>query len=92
MLLGNLHHYLIGEVTFARAIGFEGRWDYAAIGTVSNLAAHLCAEASHGQIVVSRRLLSAVEDLFESEPLGELQLKGFHKTITAFNVLGPPSG
>jgi DNA-binding response OmpR family regulator len=69
------------------AIGFEGRWDYAAIGTVTNLAARLCAEASHGQIVVSRRLLSAVEDLFESESIGELQLKGFHRPISTFNVL-----
>ena len=53
-----------------------------------NLAARLCAEAGHGQLVVSRRLLSAVEDLFESESIGELQLKGFHRTISTFNVLG----
>ncbi len=70
------------------AIGFEGRWDYAAIGTVTNLAARLCSEASHGQIVVSRRLLAAVEDGFESEFIGELKLKGLHRAITAFNVLG----
>jgi DNA-binding response OmpR family regulator len=70
------------------AIGFEGRWDYAAIGTVTNLAARLCSEASHGQIVVSRRLLTAVEDGFDSEFIGELNLKGLHRAITAFNVLG----
>jgi class 3 adenylate cyclase len=70
------------------AIGFEGRWDYAAIGSVTNLAARLCGEASHGQIVVSRRLLTAVEELVESEPVGELHLKGFHRTITGFNILG----
>ena len=70
------------------AIGFEGRWDYAAIGSVTNLAARLCGEASHGQILVSRRLLTAVEELVESEPVGELQLKGFHRTITGFNILG----
>jgi len=70
------------------AIGFEGRQDYAAIGTVTNLAARLCAEAQHGQIVVSRRLLSAVEHLFENTPIGELELKGFHRPITAFNVIG----
>ena len=73
------------------AIGFEGRWDYAAIGTVTNLAARLCSEASHGQIVVSRRLLTAVEDVFESEFIGELKLKGLHRAITAFNVLGRKS-
>ncbi len=73
------------------AIGFEGRWDYAAIGTVTNLAARLCSEASHGQIVVSRRLLTAVEDLFEGEFIGELKLKGLHRAITAFNVLGQKS-
>ena len=72
-------------------IGFEGRWDYAAIGTVTNLAARLCAEAAHGQIVVSKRLLATVEDRFESEPLGELQLRGFRRPITAFNVLGHQS-
>jgi DNA-binding response OmpR family regulator len=73
------------------AIGFEGRWDYAAIGTVTNLAARLCSEASHGQVVVSRRLLTTVEDVFESEFIGELKLKGLHRTITAFNVLGRKS-
>ena len=73
------------------AIGFEGRWDYAAIGTVTNLAARLCSEASHGQIVVSRRLLTTVEDVFESEFIGELKLKGLHRAITAFNVLGRKS-
>jgi DNA-binding response OmpR family regulator len=73
------------------AIGFEGRWDYAAIGTVTNLAARLCGEASHGQIVVSRRLLSTVEELFEHDSIGELELKGFKRPITAFNVLGKKS-
>ena len=69
------------------AIGFEGRWDYAAIGTVTNLAARLCSEAQHGQVVVSRRLLTAVTPHFHAEPIGELQLKGLSRTITAFNVL-----
>lgn len=73
------------------AIGFEGRRDYAAIGTVTNLAARLCGEAEHGQVVVSRRLLTAVDEHFESVPLGELKLKGFNRSITAFNVLGPVS-
>jgi class 3 adenylate cyclase len=71
------------------AVGFDGRSDYAAIGTVTNLAARLCGEAGHGQIVVSQRLFNAVEELFDSEPVGELELKGFRRPITAFNVRGP---
>jgi adenylate cyclase len=69
------------------AIGFEGRWDYGAIGTVTNLAARLCGEAKPGQILVPRRLLGTVEDLVEAEAVGELSLKGFHRSITAYNVL-----
>ncbi|MGH9670240.1 MAG: adenylate/guanylate cyclase domain-containing protein, partial [Terriglobales bacterium] len=69
------------------AIGFEGRWDYGAIGTVTNLAARLCGEAGPGQILVSQRLLVTVEDLIEVEPAGELTLKGFHRPIAVHNVL-----
>jgi adenylate cyclase len=69
------------------AIGFEGRWDYGAIGTVTNLAARLCGEAKPGQILVSRRMVATVEDLVESEPVGELPLKGFTRPVTAFNVI-----
>jgi adenylate cyclase len=69
-------------------IGFEGRWDYGAIGTVTNLASRLCGEAKPGQILVSQRLLALVEDLVEVEPVGELTLKGFHRPVTAHNVLG----
>jgi adenylate cyclase len=68
-------------------IGFEGRWDYGAIGTVTNLAARLCGEAKPGQILVSQKLLGAVEELIEVEPIGELVLKGFHRPVTAYNVL-----
>jgi adenylate cyclase len=74
------------------AIGFEGRWDYGAIGTVTNLAARLCGEARPGQILVSRRLVSTVEGLVEAEPVGELTLKGFVRPVTAFNVLRLRSG
>jgi class 3 adenylate cyclase/CheY-like chemotaxis protein len=70
------------------AIGFEGRWDYGAIGTVTNLAARLCGEAKPGQILVSQRLLGTVEELVDVEPAGELSLKGFHKPVPAFNVMG----
>jgi class 3 adenylate cyclase/CheY-like chemotaxis protein len=69
------------------AIGFEGRWDYGAIGTVTNLAARLCGEARPGQILISRRLAGTLEDLIEVEPMGELSLKGFQRPVTAFNVL-----
>jgi adenylate cyclase len=68
------------------AIGFEGRWDYGAIGTVTNLAARLCGEAQPGQILVSRRLYSTLEDLVEAAPVGELALKGFSRPVTAYNV------
>ena len=69
------------------AIGFEGRLDYGAIGTVTNLAARLCGEARPGQVLVSQRLLATAEDLVEIEPVGELHLKGFLKPVPAFNVL-----
>ena len=69
------------------AIGFEGRWDYGAIGTVTNLASRLCAEAKPGQILVSQRLLGGVDELVEAEPAGELSLKGFHRPIAAHNIL-----
>jgi adenylate cyclase len=69
-------------------IGFEGRWDYAAIGTVTNQAARLCAAAGEGQILISERVLSRVEKLVETEPIGELTLKGFHHPIRTYNVLG----
>jgi adenylate cyclase len=68
-------------------IGFEGRWDYGAIGTVTNLASRLCGEAKPGQIVVSKRLLATIEDQVEAEPIGELALKGFLRPVTAYNVL-----
>jgi class 3 adenylate cyclase len=69
------------------AIGFEGRWDYGAIGTVTNLAARLCSEARPGQILVSHRLLGSVEELVVAEPVGELALKGFTKPVTAYNIV-----
>jgi DNA-binding response OmpR family regulator len=69
------------------AIGFEGRWDYGAIGTVTNLAARLCGEAKPGQILVSQRMLGGVEGLAEAAPVGELVLKGFQRPVTAYNIL-----
>ncbi|MEK6211095.1 MAG: adenylate/guanylate cyclase domain-containing protein [Pseudomonadota bacterium] len=69
------------------AVGFEGRWDYGAIGTVTNLAARLCSEAKPGQILISQKVCASVENFAEFEPVGELQLKGFLKPVPAFNVL-----
>lgn len=66
------------------AIGFEGRWDYAAIGTVTNLAARLCAEARGGQILVDRKTMAALEGAHDFHPLGPLALKGFEKPVPAF--------
>jgi class 3 adenylate cyclase len=68
------------------AIGFEGRWDYGAIGTVTNLAARLCGEAKAGQILVSARVAAEVEDFVEAEEVGPLVLKGLTKPIPAFSV------
>ena len=70
------------------AIGFEGRWDYGSIGTVCNLASRLCGEAKSGQILLPQRLLGVIEEMVEVEPVGELSLKGFHRAVTAYNVLG----
>ncbi len=76
----------MGYATLGR-IGFEGRLDYAAIGTVTNLSARLCSEAQSGQILVSQRVYTDVQDLAEAEPAGSLTLTGFVKPVPAFNVL-----
>ena len=70
------------------AIGFEGRWDYGAIGTVTNLAARLCGEAKGDQILIASRVAGAVEGLIELEEVGKLTLKGFLKPVPTFNALG----
>jgi adenylate cyclase len=74
-----------GFATLGR-IGYEGRFDYAAIGTVTNLAARLCGEADAGQVLVSQRVFSAVEAVAAGEPVGALELKGFSRRIRAFRV------
>jgi adenylate cyclase len=68
-------------------IGFEGRSDYAAIGTVTNLASRLADEASGGQILIAQRLYAEVEDVVDVEPAGDFLLKGFRQPVTAFNVV-----
>jgi adenylate cyclase len=68
-------------------IGFEGRFDYAAIGTVSNVASRLCDEAKAGQILISPRVRQAVDKAVTVEPVGEFALKGIRRPMTAYNVL-----
>ena len=76
----------LGYATLGR-IGFAGRSDYGAVGTVVNLAARLCAEALGGQILLSERAHTLVEDLVEAEPLAPLRLKGFLRPVKAVNVV-----
>jgi adenylate cyclase len=76
----------LGFATLGK-IGFEGQFNYGAVGTVTNLAARLCAEARGGQILISQRVYAMVEELIEAEPVEEeLLLKGFHKPVMAFDV------
>ena len=73
-------------------IGFEGRFDYAAIGTVSNVASRLCDEVKPGQILISPRVLMTVEDNVTVEPVGEFALKGIRRPLAAYNVLASNTG
>jgi adenylate cyclase len=68
-------------------IGFEGRWDYGAIGTVCNLAARLCGEAKGGEVLISQRVVAAFGADVAHESAGALTLKGFHKPVPAFRLV-----
>jgi GAF domain-containing protein len=68
-------------------IGFEGRFDYAAIGTVSNVSSRLCDEAKPGQILISPRVRQAIDKAISVEPVGEFNLKGIRRPMAAYNVL-----
>jgi adenylate cyclase len=72
-------------------IGYEGRFDYAAIGTVSNVASRLCDEAKPGQILISARVLMKVENAVKVEPVGEFELKGIRRPLAAYNVVAAVS-
>jgi adenylate cyclase len=76
-----------GYATLGR-IGFEGRYDYAAIGSVTNQAARLCAAAADSQILVSQRVLAGAEAIAVSEPVGDLELPGFSRPVRAFDIRG----
>jgi adenylate cyclase len=69
-------------------VGFEGRFQYSATGTVSNLASRLCDQARNGQILVDAKVHAQVKGLAEMESVGELSLKGFHRPVKVFNVRG----
>jgi adenylate cyclase len=76
----------VGYATLGQ-IGFERRREYAAVGSVTNLASRLCDAAQAGQIVVSQRVLGQVEEEVEARSLGELNLKGFNRPMPAFEIL-----
>ncbi|MEX0783478.1 MAG: response regulator [Dehalococcoidia bacterium] len=67
-------------------IGFQGRYEYTAIGTVTNLASRLCAEAAGGQVLVSGRVVALVDGRVNAEPIGELTLKGFARPVPAYAI------
>jgi adenylate cyclase len=67
-------------------VGYEGRFHYSAIGTVVNLGSRLCAQAADGQILIDGRVQVAVETVAHADPIGDIELKGMHRPVRAFNV------
>jgi adenylate cyclase len=76
-----------GYATLGR-IGFEGRFDYGAIGSVTNVASRLCGEAEPNQILVTQRICGALDDRVAAERVGDLTLKGLSQPVTAFSIQG----
>ncbi|GAA2160756.1 adenylate/guanylate cyclase family protein [Humibacillus xanthopallidus] len=76
-----------GYATLGR-VGFEGRWDYAAIGTVTNVAARLCAAAAARQILISPRVRAGLDGCFETRPLGPVELRGISRPVEVHEVIG----
>jgi class 3 adenylate cyclase len=76
----------VGHATLGR-IGFEGRYDYGALGAVTSLAARLSDEAAAGQILLSQRAYAALEGKVEARPLAELDVKGFARPVRAYELL-----
>jgi adenylate cyclase len=72
------------------AFGYEGRFDYTAVGRVVNLAARLCGEAKPGQILIDQRTRAALGDEFTAEPMGPIVLKGFAQPVPVFALTGSP--
>jgi GAF domain-containing protein len=76
-----------GYATLGR-IGFEGRYDYGVLGTVTNLASRLSSAAEPSQTLISQRVYAAVEESVDAHQVGELELKGFGRPMPAFEVRG----
>jgi DNA-binding CsgD family transcriptional regulator len=73
-------------------IGFEGRFDYGAIGSVVNLASRLCDETESGQVLISQSAYAAVADMAEAQLVPALALKGFAKPVSAYSLIGLKKG
>ena len=84
--LGRGHRHRAGLRDASARSASRGGWDYGAIGTVTNLAARLCAEAAGDEMLVSQRVAAAVEAQAALEPVGPLTLKGFARPVPAFAV------
>jgi adenylate cyclase len=78
----------LGYATLGR-IGFERRFDYSAVGSVTNLASRLCDEAKSGQIIVEARVYNVLDGRFEARALAPMTLKGFRRPVEAFEIVGP---
>jgi len=76
-----------GYATLGR-VGYADRFEYASVGSVTNLAARLCAEAAPWQILVTQRVNAAAEEVVLSRLVGELSLRGFSRPIRTFEVSG----
>lgn len=76
-----------GYATLGR-VGFEGRWDYAAIGTVTNVAARLCAAAATRQVLISPRVRAGLDERFETRSLGPMELRGISRPLEVHEVIG----
>jgi adenylate cyclase len=76
-----------GYATLGR-IGFEGRYDYGALGPVTNLASRLSTHAKGGQILIGQRVFAAAEEAIDATPVGDLELKGFGRPMPAYEVRG----
>ena len=77
----------MGDATIGQ-IGFEGRFDYAAIGSVTTLSARLCQEARDGQILVSQQVYAETEALVDAKPVGPMTLRGFAQPVAVYDILG----
>jgi class 3 adenylate cyclase len=77
----------VGYATLGR-IGFEGRWDYGALGTVTNIAARLSDEAAAGQILLSQRAYAVLEGRVHAKPVAALQLKGLARPMEVYELVG----